>query len=236
MSPFRILVVDDEPDIRKVVALSLSRDPAFTVRTCATGQEGIEEAADWLPNLILLDVMMPTLDGPATLALLRQRAATARIPVVFLTARAGSEELDRLAALGASGAIAKPFAPKALRQEVRRHLGVHEPSAAIVESGSLAEPLASEQDQYRTRLRSDADKLVALRRQMCTGPHSEMTADELRTIAHKLAGSAGIFGFAQVSGAAAALENAIAAIGPACERREDIMAGIDRLLEGIERA
>ena len=71
MTPCRILHVDDEPDIRDVVELSLALDPRFTIRSCASGEDAIAEAADWLPDLILCDVMMPVLDGPATLARLR---------------------------------------------------------------------------------------------------------------------------------------------------------------------
>jgi CheY-like chemotaxis protein len=122
VSVSRILVVDDEPDIRKVVERSLARDPEFATRSCASGHEALATAAEWSPHLILLDVMMPPMDGPATLARLRENPSTADTPVVFLTARASSQELDGLRSLGAVGVIAKPFDPKALRESVRGYL------------------------------------------------------------------------------------------------------------------
>ena len=122
MKQHRILVVEDEADVRKVIKLTLSRDPELTVRTCACGQAGLAEAASWAPDLILLDVMMPEMDGLTTLAHLRENPATAPIPVVFLTARARHAELAHFISLGARGAIAKPFVPKELRAAIKGHL------------------------------------------------------------------------------------------------------------------
>ena len=122
MKQHRILVVEDEADVRTVIKLTLSRDPGLTVRTCACGQAGLAEAASWAPDLILLDVMMPDMDGPTTLAHLRENPATAPIPVVFLTARARPTELAHFISLGARGAIAKPFVPKELRAAIKGHL------------------------------------------------------------------------------------------------------------------
>src|SRR5258708_6985738 len=92
MASVRILYVDDEPDIRDVVEISLGLDPAFSVRSCASGAEAIAAAAEWIPDLILLDVMMPDMDGPTTLARLRERARTANVRVVFMTACAQASE------------------------------------------------------------------------------------------------------------------------------------------------
>jgi two-component system OmpR family response regulator len=122
MTSFRILHVDDEPDIRRVVALSLGIDPQFSVRSCTSGEEAVVAAAQWSPHLILCDVQMPVMDGPATLARLRENPRTAETPVIFMTARAQERELVRLKALGASGVIAKPFNAKSLRESVRQHL------------------------------------------------------------------------------------------------------------------
>jgi len=122
---FGVLVVDDEPDIRKVTERSLARDTALSVRCCGSGQQALVEAAQWAPHLILLDVMMPFMDGPTTLARLRDDPSTSQIPVVFLTARASSQDLDYVTSLGAAGSIAKPFEPKELREPCavtsRRH-------------------------------------------------------------------------------------------------------------------
>jgi CheY-like chemotaxis protein len=92
MASVRVLHVDDEPDIRTVVEMSLGLDPAFAVRSCASGGDAITAAADWPPDLILLDVMMPDMDGPTTLTRMRARPQIARVPVVFLTVRAQASE------------------------------------------------------------------------------------------------------------------------------------------------
>ncbi|TMJ13715.1 MAG: response regulator [Alphaproteobacteria bacterium] len=119
----RILYVDDEADIREVAAMSLELDPELEVRTCASGAEALAEAASWHPNLILLDVMMPNMDGPTTLARLRDEPATAHVPVVFITARTQAQEVGGFIALGARGVIAKPFDPMVLARQVRDFLG-----------------------------------------------------------------------------------------------------------------
>ena len=94
MTAVRVLHVDDEPDIREVVELSLGLDPDLTVRSCGSGGDALAAAAAWSPDLILLDVMMPLMDGPTTLSRLRQSPNTAAIPVVFMTARAQPRELS----------------------------------------------------------------------------------------------------------------------------------------------
>ncbi len=115
----RILYVDDEADIREVAQMALELDPGFEVRTCSSGAEGVEAARAWRPDLILLDVMMPVMDGPAVLQRLREAPETAGIPVVFITARTQAKEVDALRELGARGVLAKPFDPMALAEQVR---------------------------------------------------------------------------------------------------------------------
>jgi two-component system, OmpR family, response regulator len=117
----RVLYVDDEADIREVVEIALGLDPAFEVRSCACGGDAVAAVAEWPPDIVLLDVIMPGMDGPATLARLREHRDTAKVPVVFLTARAESSERRRLLALGAAGVIAKPFDPMMLAALVRRY-------------------------------------------------------------------------------------------------------------------
>jgi CheY-like chemotaxis protein len=122
MTETRILHVDDEPDIREVVDLSLALNPEFQVRACASGPEAIETAARWSPGLILLDVMMPGMDGPTTLTHLRENPQTSGIPVLFMTARAQAREVEQFIAMGAQGVISKPFDPMTLASEVQTHL------------------------------------------------------------------------------------------------------------------
>ena len=119
MSGYRILHVEDEPDIREVVKISLLLDPDLTVKSCDGGAHALDEAADWHPDIILMDAVMPVMDGTQVLARLREDKRTAAIPVVFMTARAQESEIERFRALGAAGVIAKPFDPLTLARSVR---------------------------------------------------------------------------------------------------------------------
>jgi CheY-like chemotaxis protein len=121
MISLRILHVDDEPDIRELVEISLLLDPDLWVKSCGCGSEALTAAGEWKPDLILIDVMMPTMDGPETLKRLRQNEATAKIPVVFMTARAQTRELAYFLSLGAAGVIAKPFDPMTLAGALRKY-------------------------------------------------------------------------------------------------------------------
>jgi CheY-like chemotaxis protein len=118
----RILYVDDEADIREVAAMSLELDPDFEVRTCGSGPEALEQVATWTPDLILLDVMMPGMDGPTVFGRLRDDPATASIPVVFITARTQAYEVRAFHDLGARGVLAKPFDPMSLSIRVREFI------------------------------------------------------------------------------------------------------------------
>ena len=122
MTDIRVLLVDDEPDIRDVVDVSLGLDPDFNIRACASGADALVTAAEWSPAIILLDVMMPLMDGPTTLANLRKNPRTAGIPVVFLTARTQADEIEQYISLGAQGVLSKPFDPMTLAASVRDYL------------------------------------------------------------------------------------------------------------------
>ena len=118
-----LLLIDDDDDIREIAQLSLEMGAGWVVLAASSGAEGIVLATKEHPDAILLDVMMPSMDGPATLAQLRADDRTREIPVVFLTAKARPAERDRLAGLDVSGVLAKPFDPMALADQVRATLG-----------------------------------------------------------------------------------------------------------------
>lgn len=118
----KILVIDDEADIRKIARLSLVRVGGLEVVEAGSGAEGVRTAEAERPDAILLDVMMPGIDGPATLALLRAGESTSKIPVLFLTAKAMPAEIERLKALGAVAVLTKPFDPMTLPAEVKAAL------------------------------------------------------------------------------------------------------------------
>jgi|TARA_Y100000031_G_scaffold62776_1_gene70636 CheY-like chemotaxis protein len=115
----RILHVDDEPDIREVAKLALEGVGGFTVEACASGEEACEVAPRFKPDLILLDVMMPIMDGPSTLRALRDDDETAQIPIVFMTAKVQKLEIAEFKKLGAIDVIEKPFDPMTLSDQVK---------------------------------------------------------------------------------------------------------------------
>lgn len=114
----RILYVEDEPDIQTVAKLALEMIGGYQVMICSGGQEALDKVGAFAPDLILLDVMMPGMDGPGTLQKLRANSATAAIPVIFLTAKVQASEVAQYQALGALNVIAKPFDPMTLAEQV----------------------------------------------------------------------------------------------------------------------
>jgi CheY-like chemotaxis protein len=121
--PHNILIIDDEEDIRAVAALSLETVAGWEVATANSGAQGLARAESLRPEAILLDVMMPGMDGRATFAALQKNPKTAAIPVVLLTAKTQSSERDQLAAMGVAGLLTKPFDPLTLPGEIAAILG-----------------------------------------------------------------------------------------------------------------
>jgi two-component system OmpR family response regulator len=113
-----ILYVDDEPDIRQIVQFALGLTKGLTVHTGESGERGLELARELRPDLLLLDVMMPGLDGPGTLKRMRSDPTIAHIPVIFMTAKAMAREVALYRKMGAVGVIAKPFDPMRLSEQV----------------------------------------------------------------------------------------------------------------------
>lgn len=127
----KILHVDDEVDIREITEMALSLDPAFEVVSAESGAAALERIAEDRPDIILLDVMMPDLDGPSLLKLLRACPETADIPIVFMTATVQSQTADHLKSLGAIGVIGKPFDPIALPDDIKDLLAMSAAKARI---------------------------------------------------------------------------------------------------------
>jgi CheY-like chemotaxis protein len=119
----RILIIDDEDDIREVAALSLETVAGWDVMTANSGAQGLARAIEQQPDAILLDVMMPGMDGPTTFRELRKNPVTARIPVVLLTAKVQSNDQRRFADLGVEAILLKPFDPLTLATQISDVLG-----------------------------------------------------------------------------------------------------------------
>jgi two-component system OmpR family response regulator len=219
--PFRILHIDDDSDIREIVALSLSLDPSLVILSCADGAAALATAAESAPDLILCDVMMPGMDGPTMLARLRENPETSKIPVVFMTARAGSNELEHLMSIGAVAVFTKPFDPMLLADMVRTQLRSAKSDAVHYD--------------FAARMQSDATELARYQKMLGDHPVSVLLPEGFQSCVHKLSGAAGVFNFQAVSLAASDLE---AAIVEGCAGRGapgTVEAKLDALLGCIER-
>ncbi len=114
----RIVHVDDEPDIREIVKMSLEAIGGYSVESFCSGQEILEKTASLAPDLILMDVMMPGMDGPTTFRELRRQPETANIPVIFMSAKVQAHEIEQYLNLGGVGVISKPFDPVSLPKAI----------------------------------------------------------------------------------------------------------------------
>jgi two-component system OmpR family response regulator len=115
----KILLVDDDPSIRRIAQITLTSVGKFEVKIAKSGAEALSMLADDRPDLVLMDVMMPEMDGPMTLAKLRIMPNCGEVPVIFMTARIQKHELERLEILGATGVITKPFDPLLLCSQIQ---------------------------------------------------------------------------------------------------------------------
>ncbi len=122
----RVLIIDDEDDIREVAALSLEATAGWEILTASSGREGILVAAREKPEAILMDVMMPEMDGPTTFRQLQQNPETSSIPVVLLTAKVQGADQRRFAGLGVAAVLFKPFDPLTLSTQISEVLGWHD--------------------------------------------------------------------------------------------------------------
>ncbi len=128
----KILVIDDEEDTRSIASMCLGLLGGAEVIEAASGKEGLQKAADEQPDVIILDLLMPEMDGTQTLTNLRKNPATERIPVIFLTVKGKFEEFDNLKELGALAVLTKPFDPTLLTTQI----------TDILKSNPMPEPRA----------------------------------------------------------------------------------------------
>ena len=195
----KILLVEDDPDIQDVTTVLLGHVENFDVRACGTAAEALETAKSFDPDLILLDVMMPGLDGQGAYAAFRQMPATKSTPVIFMTARVQPREITEYRELGSLGVIPKPFDPDTLARTIQGMWDRHQKDRL---NETRREDLASLRRTYAAelpeRLRAIEVATAALRDR---GWDTRIATD-LQEMAHRLAGSAAIYGFPEISEAA----------------------------------
>lgn len=128
LAPFkRILHVDDQPDIRGIVKLALGKIGGFDVFSCSSGQEALEAAPGFAPEILLIDMNMPGMDGMELLAKMRESGVT--VPAIFFTARINPADLERYRAAGAIGTLSKPFDPLKLGRQIAQIWAENFPAA-----------------------------------------------------------------------------------------------------------
>lgn len=197
----RVMLVEDESDIRSIAKAALERFGGLTVQPCGSCEEALAHAEAFKPDVLLLDVMMPGVDGPETLARLRQIPSLARTPVVFLTAKVQPKEVERLLALGAIGVIAKPFEVVNLHKRLAELLAAAQPPAPV-EQGVLDE-LEALRREYADAL---PERCAALEQAWQARAGNQDSLATLRFAAHGLTGSGATLGFPEVSEVAAKIE------------------------------
>ncbi len=119
----QVLLIDDDPSIRKIAEISLSRVGKWRVFLADSGLQALDVVSREQPDVILLDVMMPGMDGPTTLKYLREKHSLSNTPIIFMTAKVQKHEIDTYCQMGAAGVISKPFDPMLLPAEVERIVG-----------------------------------------------------------------------------------------------------------------
>jgi two-component system, OmpR family, response regulator len=196
-----ILYVDDDADICRVVRATLHLVPGLNIQIADSGERAIDMAYDSRPELVLMDVMMPGLDGPATFERMRESALLANIPVIFMTAKVLPVEVNQLLQLGAIGVIVKPFDPLKLYEELCALWAKKaEPNqSASAFTGPIHIPVQMDvlTIRFLQRARDDVINLANMIELAKTGNRS--VCKEIEQIAHSLQGASAMFGFPNVS-------------------------------------
>ncbi|GGO35737.1 response regulator [Deinococcus humi] len=199
----RVLLVEDDPDIQAVALIALEDIGGLQVQACDSGSEALERFAAFNPDLVLLDVMMPGMSGPETLAALRALPGGYRVPVVFMTAKVQKGEVQKYLELGAAGVIPKPFEPMTLADDLRGLVQIHhserEAEDERVFRAEVAKLSASFLQEFPALMTGLWATWAAVQR-------GEGDATELSRQGHRLVGTAGTLGHAGVAQIAAALE------------------------------
>ena len=223
----RILLLEDETDIRSIATHALTMLGGFQVLACASGREALDWASTFQPQLLLFDVMLPEMDGPATLEALRRLPPLESTPVVFMTTRTNPQDQLRYRHLGALGLIAKPFDPLSLPEQLRELWSdaADQPTQAMdALNAHLRELSANFSAQLPTRLQR-LQQLVA------TAASDFAILPEAVREAHALAGAGGIFGYAEVSEHMAEVEAALLAVKAADELDQAMRQRLSDLMQ-----
>jgi diguanylate cyclase (GGDEF)-like protein len=223
----RILMIEDEPDIQAVARLALEALGGFQVRICGTGREGVQAAVAFDPDLILLDVMMPGMDGPSTLQALRNLPQIIATPVVFMTAKVQPQEITEYRALGVLDVIAKPFDPMILAETILAIWERYWRATALAGSAALS-------DMFAMGLPDKLSAVDVAWKQLQRSWDAEVLA-RLYRLVHNLHGTGATLGFEKLSAATHGLVHALAALDRAEAPNEQRRDYIERLIVGLKQ-
>jgi CheY-like chemotaxis protein len=242
-----VLCVDDDPDICAVLEAALSLVSGLSVHIADSGERAIDLAYELRPDLILMDVMMPGLDGPCTVRRMRERSLIGRIPVIFLTGKVMRTEVANFLDLGAIGVIGKPFDPLTLGTELASiwrhpHAGAFPRLAGEFAAGPNR-PVDELTLRFRERLRRD---VVVLRDLAVVAQQGEVRVlPDIERLSHTVHGSGALFGFPAVSALGGIIEQLCgeiiaclptAAPGAMFVLLQQLRARSDQLLQSAEAA
>lgn len=204
----RVLLIDDDPDVRLIVGSGLELVGGFEVVPAGSGQEGLELAGEEPPDAIIVDLMMPTMDGRATVAAIREDTRLRSIPVVLLTAAAGGLDDSAWRGVDADAVLGKPVDPDVLVGELERLVRVAaERSDAGADDDAMDELLQGTWSRMRPRVLERLETLDHARRQAAAGDLDVRVREAALVEAHRLAGSLGTYGFHDASTAARRAEH-----------------------------
>lgn len=227
--PARVMVVDDDPFVREVVEAALSAGGHAKVRAFGRGEDAVLAAGNYRPDLVLLDLFMPNMDGRETWAALR-RILNPEPPVIFLTAQDDPVSLGGFADFKPLGVICKPFDPLTIADRIWRLL---KNEAAPAAQGQAR--LANVKERFRTSLSSTASTLETLISDLTEGERGRVTAETLLDKAHMLAGSAGLFQFDAVGAAADRVEQlATRYLGAGNQARTAMLAEVAEATKALQ--
>ncbi|TCS71338.1 response regulator receiver modulated diguanylate cyclase [Sulfuritortus calidifontis] len=211
----QILVVEDDPDIQKILRLALETVGGFKATVTGSGQEALAALDRCQPDLLLLDVMMPGMDGPTTLSQIRQRAEHRDTPAIFLTAKAQTHEVAHLLALGALAVIAKPFDPMGLAAELRQHWqkarAAEPPATEPKPELSLETSIEALRLEFIAEIPQRMGDIARLWQALTAGRAKLADLQELIRLIHSLAGTSRTYGFDSLGLQAKEIEKALQA-------------------------
>nr|WP_255216387.1 response regulator [Pseudenhygromyxa sp. WMMC2535] len=227
------MLVDDEPDIRTIAQMSLAHVGGWETFLATCGQEAIALASRHKPDVIILDVMMPEMDGVETFKALAAQAETRDIPVIFMTAKVQTQERERYVGLGAAGVIAKPFDPMRLPEEVKSIFAQPAKQRGRNRMDALRKRYAEGLGAKLDGLRAAVDTV-----RTASAEDFASAVETAHRTAHTLHGTAGTYGYQAVSEAMAQVEAALERLGQASDEAslEACWQAVDASLEAAARA